>query len=229
VAIRVRDTGVGIPPALQEKIFDLFVQEESGLARTQGGMGIGLTLVRRVIDLHGGTVAVRSDGAGHGSEFTITLPALPASAAVLPNPPREPQLMAASKPLRILLVEDNHDAAESFSILLGLGGHDVRVAHDGAVALATVEGFSPDVAFIDVGLPGIDGYELAPLLRAHPRCRGSMLIALTGYGREDDKRRASQSGFDHHMTKPVDLAAIDRLLSEASQMAGAVRAEPRHP
>ncbi|HEV7735715.1 MAG TPA: PAS domain S-box protein [Candidatus Binatia bacterium] len=213
--IRVLDTGVGIPREFQSKIFDLFVQADDGLARTNGGLGIGLTLVQRIVAMHGGTVAVRSEGAGRGSEFRVTLPALPADAAPALAPAKAP-LAPGGTPIRILIVEDNPDAAESLRMLFELGGHDVRVANDAQRALAIVDDFAPQIAFLDVGLPGMDGYELAMRLRNHRSCARSLLVALTGYGRDDDKRRAIAAGFDHHQTKPVDFEAIDRLLAAVS-------------
>jgi CheY-like chemotaxis protein len=200
------------------------VQGDGGLARTQGGLGIGLTLVKRIVELHDGTVEVRSEGVGRGTEFVVSLPSLAASALV-PSTPVEPRLAGGSRSLHVLLVEDNPDAAESFTLLLELGGHELRVAHEGREALAIVEEFSPDIAFVDVGLPGIDGYELAARLRAHPSCHSSVLVALTGYGREEDKRRASGAGFDHHLTKPVDYDTVDRLLANVSSPAGSVQEE----
>jgi PAS domain S-box-containing protein len=225
-AVRVRDTGVGIPADLQPKIFDLFIQGESGLARTNGGLGIGLTLVHRIVEMHGGSVTVRSDGPGCGAEFVVTIPALPAALQLVP-PASPPQLTGGHTPLRILLVEDNPDAAESMRILLELGGHEVRCTDDGLRALALVDDFSPDIAFIDVGLPGIDGYELATRLRAHASCRSAVLVALTGYGRDEDKRRATEAGFDHHLTKPVDFDTIDRLLANVSVPVGRSQADDR--
>ena len=217
--LRVRDSGVGIARELQAKIFDLFVQGDGGLARTQGGLGIGLTLVKRIVELHDGSIEIRSEGVGRGSEFVVTFPALPASAAV-PRASAPARLAGGSRPLRILLVEDNPDAAESFTMLLELGGHEVRAATEASEALRVVDDFAPDIAFVDVGLPGIDGYELATRLRAHPSCHQSVLVALTGYARDEDKRRASEVGFDHHMTKPVDFDAVDRVLANVSAPGG---------
>jgi CheY-like chemotaxis protein len=220
--IRVRDNGVGIPLEHQQDVFNLFYQEERGLARTRGGLGIGLTLVKRLAELHGGTVAVRSEGEGRGSEFLITLPAQPQSAPRhrLPGFDGSRRLTAGGKPLRILLVDDNVDAAESFGLLLELGGHQVTVTHDGNAALEAVRSLSPEIAFVDIGLPGVDGYELAALLRAHPGCAGTVFVALTGYGSEGDRARAATAGFDHHVTKPADADTIDRLLANVSAAIG---------
>jgi PAS domain S-box-containing protein len=216
VMLRMRDSGIGIDPALQPRIFDLFVQDEVGLARAQGGLGIGLTLVKRIVELHGGRVTVASEGRGRGSEFVVHLPALPQTIARRASEPPA-TLAAGGSALRILLVEDNPDAADSFTMLLEIGGHEVRTANDGRTALEIVADFRPDLAFVDVGLPGMDGYELAMRLRAHGSCRVTVLVALTGYGRDEDKRRAMEAGFDHHLTKPVDYEAVDRLLASASR------------
>jgi CheY-like chemotaxis protein len=220
--IRVRDNGVGIPRERQRDIFTLFYQEERGLARTRGGLGIGLTLVKRLVELHGGEVSVRSDGEGRGSEFLITLPAEPPSTPRyhLPGVDASRRLTAGGKPLRILLVDDNVDAASSFALLLELGGHQVAVAHESSAALETVRTLSPEIAFIDIGLPGTDGYQLAEMLRAHPGCEGTVFVALTGYGSDADKARASAAGFDHHLTKPADADVVDRLLTNVSEATG---------
>ncbi len=220
--LRVRDTGIGIASDFQERIFDLFVQADVGLARSNGGLGIGLTLVRRIVEMHGGTIEVRSDGPERGAEFLVVLPALPQTTAHQPVA-AEPSLAGGSAAVRILVVDDNVDAADSLRMLLELGGHDVRVAHDGLEALEVVDTFVPDIAFIDVGLPGIDGYELATRLRAHHGCRSCVLVALTGYGREEDRRHAAAAGFDHHLTKPADFDAIDRLLANVSATAAGTR------
>ncbi len=209
--VRVHDTGIGIPPEAQSRIFDLFSQEDAGLARSQGGLGIGLTLVKRLVELHGGRVSVESRGSGMGSLFTITLPT--SGAAAYP-PPRLPgQRRRGPGGVRILIVEDNPDAAESFRMLLELDGHEVRVAETGLAAVAAIEMFVPEVAFVDLGLPGIDGFEVARRLRGDPRTRSALLIAVSGYGREEDKAEARRAGFDHHLTKPVDPALIASLVA----------------
>jgi two-component system CheB/CheR fusion protein len=210
VVVRVRDTGIGFPAELVPRMFDLFVQGDASLDRRQGGLGIGLTVVRRLVELHDGTIEARSEGPGRGSEFIVRLPALPSGPPAGADEAPEP---AASRPLRILVVEDNVDAAESLRTLLELGGHDVRVAHTGAEALELTERFTPSVAFIDIGLPGVSGYELAPLLRRDRDLRNAVLVALTGYGQDEDKRRAHQAGFDHHLTKPLEFAQLEALLA----------------
>jgi PAS domain S-box-containing protein len=211
VSICVRDTGIGIPLAAQRRIFELFAQEDRTLERARGGLGIGLTLVERLVALHGGVVTVRSEGAGTGAEFVVTLPAL---AAVPERLERGASPLAAGVPaLRIVVVEDNVDAAESFKTLLETCGHDVRVAHDGLEALGLVETFSPSAAFVDLGLPGLDGFEVARRLRRRADRGGLLLVALSGYGRDEDKAQARDAGFDHHLTKPIALEAVAPLLA----------------
>ena len=210
--VRVKDHGVGIPASLLPRIFDLFVQGEHALARSQGGLGIGLTLVKRLVEMHDGTVSVLSDGDGRGSEFRIRLPALarraaPASAAV-PVP-------GGGRAHRVLVVDDNVDAAESIAKILRLCGHEVRCEYDGQSALAAVRDYTPDVVVLDIGLPGMDGYEVASRLRSMDR-RSMRIVAVTGYGQEEDRRRSRESGFDQHLTKPVDPDALQAFVSGAS-------------
>jgi len=207
VTIAVRDDGIGIEPEALPRIFDLFVQEEPSLARTQGGLGIGLTLVRDLVGLHGGRVEARSEGRGHGAEFRVTLPvfesAAPGDAPVGPEPAR-PRL-------RVLIAEDHRDTADSLRMLLERQGHAVRLARDGVEAVRAFGEERPDVALVDIGLPGLDGFEVARRIRAAARSGRVVLIAVSGYGREDDKRAARDAGFDHHLTKPVDLRELLRL------------------
>jgi two-component system CheB/CheR fusion protein len=216
-AISVVDTGVGIPKEAQDRIFELFQQENVSLERAQGGLGIGLTLVKRLVEMHGGRVRVASDGPGKGTEFTVVLPTLDASAV---KSPAEPRAAAPEpvRPLRVLIVEDHPDAAESFKVLLELRGHDVRLARDGLTALRVFEEFDPQVAFVDLGLPGIDGFEVARRVRADGSRRAT-LVALSGYGRDEDKRRAAAAGFDEHMTKPVDHGRVQELLRKEGERA----------
>jgi PAS domain S-box-containing protein len=213
VVLRVRDTGAGIAPEVLPQVFDLFVQADRTLDRARGGLGIGLTIVRRLVELHGGRVDARSPGLGLGSEFVVELPALPAS---LDDGRLETVTLAGSRSagssLRVLVVEDNQDTAESLAAMIEVWGHEVRVAFDGPTALDLSEHWTPDVIISDLGLPGVDGYELACRLRSRPRLGGAVLIALSGYGREEDKRRALDAGFDHHLTKPPDLNALANLL-----------------
>ena len=211
VVVRVRDTGVGIPPDMLGAVFDLFTQMDRSLDRSQGGLGVGLTLVKRLVELHGGAVEAHSDGPGRGSEFVVRLPA--------GEPPGEP---AAGRPagvrapdgrLRVLVVDDNADAAESLAAVLRLERHDVRIAGDWETLAAALPEFTPDVILLDIGLPGVDGYEIARRLRARPEFRGMALVAVTGYGRDEDRRMAREAGFDHHLVKPIEFAALQHLFA----------------
>jgi len=208
--VRVRDDGVGIAPEVLPRVFDLFAQGERGLDRSQGGLGIGLTVVRRVIELHGGRVEAHSDGPGKGSEFVIRLPALPAVDVGVGG---ALERLVPQRRARILLVEDNPDVAESMQLLLEILGHEVAVVHDGPTAIDVARAHRPDVMLIDIGLPGIDGYEVARRLRAEPGLAPLTLVALTGYGRDEDKRTARAAGFDHHLTKPVEPDEIGALVA----------------
>jgi CheY-like chemotaxis protein len=211
VVIRVHDTGPGIAPERLQQVFELFFQERTTIDRSQGGLGIGLTLVKTLVELHGGRVEAHSAGLGQGAELVVILPCLPVLPLVALQSARP---AAASRPLRLLIVEDNVDAAVSFRQLLELGGHTVRMAHDGLAGLEVARSYTPDVAFIDIGLPGIDGYQLARRLRDMPSFTATTLVALSGYGRDDDKLRAAEAGFDRHFTKPVDTEAVDTLLAD---------------
>jgi CheY-like chemotaxis protein len=207
--VRVRDTGIGIPKEAQARIFELFAQEETTLARSQGGLGIGLTLVKQIIELHGGRVDVESDGKGKGTEIRISLPAL-----ALPLNVDAKGKRAAEQPaqLRVLVVDDNVDSAESFRLLLEMSGHHVEIVHDGLAALRLVDEFDPHVAFVDLGLPGLDGFEVARRILQH-RHKPPVLIALSGYGREEDKLQTKSVGFHHHLVKPVVYSAVLAYLS----------------
>jgi CheY-like chemotaxis protein len=207
--VRVRDTGVGIPPEMLPRVFDLFTQIDRTLDRAQGGLGIGLTLVKSLVEMHGGTVEAASGGVGMGSEFTVRLPLLPGSDAPAPNAGADPP----ASPRRILVVDDNHDAGDSLGDLLELSGHQVRVARSGPQAVEAAREFRPDVAILDIGLPGMSGHELAARLRAEPFGPSLILVALTGYGQDEDRRRTREAGFDHHLTKPADLGQLAALLA----------------
>jgi PAS domain S-box-containing protein len=208
--IRVRDNGIGIARDMLPRIFDLFAQETPTLDRKEGGLGIGLTLVRRIVELHGGRVEARSEGRDTGTEIVITLPRLPAAsvAARAPAPAADPGDPAPSELARILIVEDNPDAAESLLMILELLGHHVRVTPNALAALEAARANVPDVILIDIGLPGMNGYDLAQAIRADASLGHVVLVALTGYGGADDKARAMGAGFDHHLVKPVDLEAL---------------------
>ncbi len=208
--LQVKDTGIGIVPGLLPKVFDLFVQGERSLARTEGGLGIGLTIVRRLVVLHGGTVTARSDGPGKGSEFSVLLPALSQKQCRNEAAPTWQPGKAATR-RRVLIVDDNRDMAETAAALLIASGHDVRTAYDGLSALASASEFQPDAVLLDIGLPGISGYEVARQLRATQR-RHSLLVAVTGYGQDADRQRSREAGFDHHMVKPLEPATLERII-----------------
>jgi two-component system CheB/CheR fusion protein len=207
VLIAVTDTGIGIPESMLPRIFEMFAQVDRHLARAQGGLGIGLTLAGKLVSMHGGTLEARSAGLGHGSCFEIRMP-LTAGAATAPAniAPAQPQLPHAR---RVLVVDDNVDAAESLSLLLQADGHHTELAHDGLAAVEATARFAPDIVLLDIGLPGLNGYEAARQMRQHHDGRlRPTLVALTGWGQQQDRERAAQAGFDLHLTKPVDPAVI---------------------
>ncbi len=207
VMIAVRDTGIGIAPDAQERIFTMFAQEDTSLERARGGLGIGLTLVKQLVELHGGSVRVSSEGPGTGTEFAIVLPAIgEAAVGEARGGARRPDGQ-----LRILVVEDNADTAESFRMVLELDGHEVHVASDGRKGLRAVDACDPDVVFIDLGLPEIDGLTLARRVREQRGTR-PLLVAVSGFGRDVDEQQVREAGFDEQMTKPVDFAVLRALL-----------------
>jgi signal transduction histidine kinase/ActR/RegA family two-component response regulator len=210
--LRVADTGIGLSPELAGRVFELFVQGDRELDRSQGGLGIGLTLVRRLAEMHGGTASAYSEGPGKGSEFTVRLPAIEPRGAAPPLPARA-QVAAARD---ILIVEDNDDARETLRILLEMEGHRVETAGDGLAGLEKALALQPEVALIDVGLPKLDGYEVARRLRATAGIRQPFLVALTGYGLPEDRQRAFDAGFDAHVVKPVDRDTLSEVLATSS-------------
>ncbi len=211
--IRVRDTGVGIPSELLPRIFDLFTQAARSLDRSQGGLGIGLALVKRLTELHGGTVEV-SSVVGQGSEFVIRLPVLSTVEPRDSSESKQPEVVL--KRLRILVVDDNVDTTFSFSILLRALGHDVCTANDGVKAVQTTVDFHPDVILLDIGLPGMSGYEVAKRIRQHPSHKDIVLIALTGYGRDSDRQSSLQAGFNHHLVKPARIEQVKQILASVT-------------
>jgi PAS domain S-box-containing protein len=210
--LRVRDTGRGISADVLVRVFDLFVQEPQTLERARGGLGLGLTLVKRLVELHGGSVSAWSDGPDRGSEFVVRLPAL-AHAAGASAGTASAGRDAPGLSRRVLIVEDGADARESLRLLLEHAGHVVETAEDGPTGLAKLQAFHPEVALIDIGLPGLDGYAVARLARESPETAGIRLVAVTGYGQADDRQRALSAGFDQHVTKPVDPARLRDLLA----------------
>ncbi|MBN9522706.1 response regulator [bacterium] len=211
--VRVRDTGLGIPADMLPRVFDLFTQVGRTLDRSDGGLGIGLTLVKSLVELHGGTASAASGGPGKGSEFTVRLPKL---AGAEGSGKAEPAVAARGTPRRVLIVDDNPDAGDSLGTLLEMAGHTVRIARSGPQGLDAAARLRPEVAVLDLGLPGMNGYELAGRLRAEPFGRDVTLVALTGYGQEEDRRRTREAGFDHHLTKPADLAALTAIIRNGS-------------
>jgi signal transduction histidine kinase len=209
--LRVRDTGIGIPAEALPTIFQMFSQVDGTSGRSEGGLGIGLSLVKGLIELHGGTVTAHSEGPGRGSEFTVTLPCVPCGEAQARS---ETPVRAGSGAgrRRILVVDDNRDAADSLAMLLGLEGHEVRVAYAGRDGIESAREFAPDTVILDLGLPDLSGYEVARALRQEVTLASTTLIALTGWGQDEHRRRAIDAGFDHHVTKPVDPDVLDRLL-----------------
>lgn len=211
LTVSVKDNGIGIPPESLGHIFTLFSQVDASSARIDGGIGIGLSLVKGIVELHGGTVEARSEGLGHGSEFIVRLPLLAYEAMVSSARPKT--LDAVARPRRVIIADDIEDAANTLAKLLEAEGHDVRVAHDGLTALFLARAFRPQVAILDIGMPELDGYAVARALRQEPWGGGILLIALTGRGQEEDKRQAAAAGFDLHLTKPVDPHQVMSLIA----------------
>jgi PAS domain S-box-containing protein len=213
--IRVQDNGVGIPADMLERVFRLFAQVGKTIDRAQGGLGIGLSLVRSLVQLHGGTVTAESGGVNQGSTFTIRMPCLPAAGAAEPLAALSPAPSPPHAGLRVLLADDNMDAADTLSALLEMSGYRVRTVYSGREALDAASDFAPDVMLLDIGMPGISGYEVARTLRADARFDRTVLVAVTGWGSRSDRDQALQAGFDHHLTKPIDHRALEPLLRPA--------------
>lgn len=227
VEIYVTDNGAGIDAAAQPRVFDLFMQVEDTRRHSQGGLGVGLALVRRLVELHGGSVTVQSGGVGRGSTFVVSLP--PAAAfgreALAPAAPADGQATMTGR--RVLVVDDNVDAAETLVMFLALAGHEARMAHDGHQAIEVARSFLPQVVLLDIGLPGLSGLDVARRLRGDPALAGAFLVALTGWGTDDDKRTCLDAGFDLHLTKPVDVAAVESAL--AGWTGSSVATDPGEP
>jgi PAS domain S-box-containing protein len=211
LSLRVRDDGIGIAPDALSRIFTMFAQVDGSAGRSEGGLGIGLALVKGLVTLHGGTVRAHSDGAGRGSEFIVELPVAAPREDAIPAPGADAAPAAGSR--RVLVADDNKDAADTLGLLLELYGHEVRIAHSGNAALAVAHAFRPNVALLDIAMPDLSGYEVARNLRVDACCPDILLIALTGYGQDGDKERAHEAGFDHHLTKPVDPSKLEALIS----------------
>jgi CheY-like chemotaxis protein len=211
--IRVRDTGVGVSAEVLPYVFGLFTQAESTLDRSQGGLGIGLTLVRRLTEMHGGSVAARSDGPGRGAEFEVRLPLSGTSSTSIPDRQTPREAVEPGRGLRVLVVDDNVDAAETLAEIVEGWGYEARVAYKGEAAVRLAREFRPDAVLCDIGLPGMDGYDVAQALRSAPETAGAHLIAVTGYGQHRDVSRSREAGFDAHLVKPVDSAELERRLA----------------
>jgi CheY-like chemotaxis protein len=208
--LTVSDTGMGLSADLLPRVFDLFAQGERTIDRSQGGLGLGLTLVRRLVELHGGQVEAESDGIGKGAKFTVSLPRTDPPATMDPAVNTE---IAASRKLRILIVDDNADGRDMLKTVLDMQGHEVYEAEEGISAVEHALSICPDVAIIDIGLPGLDGYEVARRVRARANRNVPKLVALTGYGQEEDRQLAMSAGFDEHLVKPVDPDVLYRVLA----------------
>ena len=212
VVVSVRDTGIGIPAEALPTIFDMFSQVDHSLERAQGGLGIGLTLVKQLLEMHGGRIEAKSEGSGKGSEFIAHLPVVNVA------PPREAtdpaeQPRARTPSCRILVADDNRDAAESMSMVLRLMGNEVRTVHDGLQAVEEAAAFRPDVVLLDIGMPHLNGYDAARRIRGERWGKSTLIVAMTGWGQDEDKRRAAEAGFDRHFTKPVDPGDIEKLIA----------------
>ncbi len=220
IVLSVKDNGTGILPEMLPRIFDMFVQGKQSLDRTEGGLGLGLTIVRSIVELHGGSVSATSEGRGRGAEIILYLPCLPQQVLDLAVVETEGPVTQTSPPRlvgkRVLVVDDNSDAAETLADILRALGHTTSVAHDGPTALAAAAVFKPHVALLDIGLPVMDGYELARRLREQPDLGKTRLFAVTGYGQESDREQSRAAGFQEHLVKPIDLAELATLIDEAA-------------
>jgi PAS domain S-box-containing protein len=216
IVICIRDNGMGIPPAMLPRVFDMFAQVDRTLSRSQGGLGIGLALARRLVEMHGGKIEARSGGLGRGSEFRVHLPVASVAEVKAPSGPQEAETPAAGRRRRILVVDDNRDAATALQLFLKLLKHDTRVAFNGLQAIEVAEEFRPDMILMDIGMPEMDGFEAARRIREKGWSAGTQMVALTGWGQEDDRRRSRESGFDHHFTKPLNTDDLLQLLEPAA-------------
>jgi CheY-like chemotaxis protein/nitrogen-specific signal transduction histidine kinase len=213
IVITVKDSGVGIPPEKLPEMFELFAQGDRTLARSEGGLGIGLTVVKKLVQMHGGNITARSDGIDKGSEISIHLPAAQRPASV--KAPDKAPAESTRHAVRILVVDDNVDMAKGLARLLQLLGHHVQIAHDGSEAFEAARAQRPEFVLLDIGLPDMDGYEVAARLRHDDCCQGAVFIAISGYGQDEDLRRSKEAGFDHHLVKPIDQHALLTLLAQA--------------
>jgi CheY-like chemotaxis protein len=209
--ISIKDSGIGIPREMLERVFEMFEQVDRSIERAHSGLGIGLTLVKRLVEMHGGVVEAKSDGPGHGSEFTIQLPVVIGLWQDVPGPHGENRAPSAKR--RVLIADDNERGAQVLGMLLTALGNEVRLAYDGVETLEVAAEFRPEVVLLDIGMPKLNGYETARRLRREPWGRDIVLAAVTGWGQDEDKRRTREAGFDHHFVKPVEPAALQRILA----------------
>ncbi|MBA3731235.1 MAG: response regulator, partial [Gammaproteobacteria bacterium] len=214
VVLRVRDNGIGMTVQQLPAVFEMFKQLDTSLERSRSGLGIGLTLVKSLVEMHGGTVAARSAGTGQGSEFVISLPAWVAMSEAPPQPEPDAGAPTSAVALTILVVDDNRDSATSLALLLKMTGHETYTAYDGVEAVESAATFQPDVILLDIGLPKLNGLEVARKIRAAPWGKRMSLVALTGWGQAEDRRRSAEVGFNAHLVKPVDFSALTKLLAE---------------
>jgi signal transduction histidine kinase len=210
--LRVRDNGIGIPSVLLDDIFEMFIQADTSLERSSAGLGVGLSLARKLVELHGGSIRAESAGQGRGSTFTVTLPILAASSAAAAE---QAPVQVAHRLYRILLADDNVDFVNGIGALLRSMGHQVHIAYDGQQALAAAEAFAPEFAFLDIGLPKLNGYDLARALQSLPALRHTVLVAVTGWGQQKDRQRAFEAGFHHHLVKPVSIDQLQEILAQS--------------
>jgi CheY-like chemotaxis protein len=211
VTVSVKDDGVGIPSDLLPVVFEMFVQVDRSLERTRGGLGIGLTIAKRLVEMHGGTIEASSSGMGTGSEFTVRLPAAP-DARTDDDADRARTAGAERAKRRILVVDDNVDSAQSLAMMLEIGGHTTHLAYDGLEAIEVAGKVQPEIVLMDIGMPRLNGYDACRRIRSEPWGRAIVMVALTGWGQTDDRLRSEEAGFDHHLVKPVEPAALEALL-----------------
>ena len=209
--VSITDTGVGIPPEMLPKIFEMFTQVDRTLEKSQGGLGIGLTLVKRLVEMHDGSVEARSEGHGMGSEFIVRLP-VASMEKPMANPTHVTQHAPQATALKVLIADDNEDSAMTLAMILKIMGSEVCTAHDGMEAVEVATAFRPDVILLDIGMPRLNGYEACRRIREQPWGEKIVLVALTGWGQDEDKRRSQEAGFTHHMVKPIDPAVLKKLL-----------------
>jgi CheY-like chemotaxis protein len=230
VVVRVKDTGVGIPPDTLPRLFEMFYQVDRSLERAQSGLGVGLALVRRLVEAHGGRVEARSDGVGKGSEFIVRRPVLAEPPTVVAAPQAGNQERNVVTGLRILVADDNRDSADLFAMFFEMMGNEVHTAYDGVAAVAEAERFRPDAVLLDIGMPRLNGEDVCRRIRSTPWGKDAILIAVTGWDHEENRRRIAEAGFDAHLVKPVDPSAVAELLASRLRAAQGTRsAEGRGP